>query len=82
VSGLSPNEHHAYLAVGRYATSGKKVTLYVYDQVGRLIKSQVIENASSAPVRLDMSSHGDGQMLLRVSAEGRREVTKKFVIQH
>jgi alpha-tubulin suppressor-like RCC1 family protein len=80
--GIYPNPASDFIDLDLRKYEGKKVTLYVYDQVGRLIKSQVIEKASSAPVRLDMGSHGDGQMLLRVSAEGRREVTKKFVIQH
>jgi hypothetical protein len=79
---IYPNPASDFIDLDLRKYEGKKVTLYVYDQVGRLIKSQVIEKASNAPVRLDMGSHGDGQMLLRVSAEGRREVTKKFLIQH
>jgi Secretion system C-terminal sorting domain len=79
---IYPNPASDYIDLDLRKYEGKKVTLTVYNQVGKRLKSQVIEKASSASVHLDMSGQGDGQMLLRVSSEGRREVMKKFLIQH
>jgi hypothetical protein len=80
--GIYPNPASDFIALDLRKYEGKKVILSVYNQVGKLLKSQVIEKASSAPVHLDMGGQGDGQMLLRVSSEGRREVMKNFLIQH
>jgi hypothetical protein len=80
--GIFPNPASDFIDIDLRKYEGKKVTLSVYNQVGKLLKIQVIEKASSEPVHLDLGGQGDGQMLLRISAEGRREVMKKFLIQH
>ena len=79
---IFPNPASDFIDVDLKSYEGKKVTLYIYNQVGKLIQTQQIERASATPIHLDMDKQSSGQMLLRVTAEGRKEVTKKFVIQN
>ena len=75
---IYPNPASDYIEVDLKQYEGKKVTLYIYNQVGKIVQMQQIERASA----LDMNRQTSGQMLLRVTAEGRREMTQKFVIQN
>ena len=79
---IYPNPASDYIEVDLKQYEGKKVTLYIYNQVGKLVHTQQIERASATPIHLDMDKQTNGQMLLRVTAEGHREVTKKFVIHN
>jgi hypothetical protein len=79
---IFPNPASDFIDVDLKSYEGKKVTLYIYNQVGKLIQTQQIERASATPIHLDMDKQSSGQMLLRVTAEGRKEVTKKFIIQN
>jgi hypothetical protein len=54
----------------------------VYNQLGILLQSKVIEKGSTTPVHLEMVGQSNGQKLLRVTAEGHREVTKMFIIHN
>ena len=79
---IYPNPASDYIEVDLKQYEGKEATLYIYNQVGKIVQMQQIERASATPVHLDMNRQTSGQMLLRVTAEGRREVTQKFVIQN
>ena len=79
---IFPNPASDFIDVDLKSYEGKKVTLYIYNQVGKLILTQQIKRASATPIHLDIDKQTSGQMLLRVTAEGRKEVTKKFVIQN
>jgi hypothetical protein len=79
---IYPNPASDFIEVDLKQYEGKKVTLNIYNQVGQLIQSQQIERASATPISLNLDKQTSGQMLLRVTAEGHREVTKKFVIQN
>ena len=79
---IYPNPASDFIDVDLKQYEGKKVTLNIYNQVGKLVQTRQIERATATPVHIDMDSQTSGQMLLRVTAEGHREVTKKFVIHN
>jgi hypothetical protein len=79
---IYPNPASDFIEVDLKQYEGKKVTLSIYNQVGKLVHTQQIERASATPTYLNLDKQTSGQMLLRVTAEGYREVTKKFVIQN
>ena len=79
---IYPNPASDYIEVDLKQYEGKKVSLYIYNQVGKLVHTQQIERASATPIHLNMDKQTSGQMLLRVTAEGHREVTKKFVVHN
>jgi hypothetical protein len=57
------------------------VTLQVYNSFGKLMTTQQIDKATAAPVHIEIGGQTSGEYILRVTAQGRRDAVKKFVVQ-
>ena len=56
------------------------MNLYVYNQLGKLMKVVKVEKVNSTLQRLDTQSFTSGSYFIRIQASGVREVTKQFKI--
>jgi hypothetical protein len=77
---LFPNPAHDYVDVDLKKYNGLEVTITVYNQFGKLLQTAQIEKASSAPFRLEFGDVATGSYLIRVQAQGKREVMRKIQI--
>ena len=59
---------------------GLQVTITVYNQFGKLLQTAQIEKASTAPFRLEFGDMATGSYLIRVQAQGKKEVMRKLQI--
>jgi hypothetical protein len=76
-----PNPASDYIDVDLKQYEGKSATLYLYDNFGKLMMTQQVEQATNLPVHLDLNGKASGTYLLRVTSEGRKDAVKKFMIQ-
>ena len=77
---IFPNPADEFINVDLRHYEGKKISLFVYNSVGLLVKKQTIEKVSAAPQQIDTQEFSVGSYLLRVQSEGKREVTRLFHI--
>ena len=75
---IFPNPANDYIDVDLSMYQGKTVNVYIYNQLGKLLSIENIENANSAPQRIDTQLFTSGTYLMRIQAAGKREVTKLF----
>ena len=59
---------------------GRQVTLVLSDMAGKPVQQQVIQTATSAPYRLDIAHLPTGLYLIKVQAQGKRELMRKIQI--
>ncbi len=59
---------------------GRKVTLILSDMAGKPVQQEVIQNATSAPYRLDIAHLPTGLYLIKIQAQGKRELMRKIQI--
>ena len=78
---IFPNPASDYIDVDLKQYEGKAATLYLYDNFGKLMMTQQVEQATSLPVHLDLQGKASGSYLLRVTSSGRKDAVKKFIIQ-
>lgn len=76
-----PNPASDYFELDLKQYEGKNVTLYVYDLIGNLALTKTFEKVGTTPVHIDLENVTSGQLLIRVTASGRRDVMKKLIIQ-
>ncbi len=77
---IFPNPANDFIEVDLSIYTGRAVKVYIYNQLGKLLKIEKIDNATVSPQRIDTQIFTSGTYLLRVQANGKREVTKLFNI--
>ncbi len=77
---LFPNPANDYVDIDLKKYDGLQVTITVYNQFGKLLQTAQIEKASTAPFRLEFGDVATGSYLIRVQAQGRKEVVRKLQI--
>lgn len=77
---LFPNPANDYVDIDLQKYNGLQVTITVYNQFGKLIQTAQVEKASTAPYHLEFGDVASGAYLIRVQAQGKREVMRKLQI--
>jgi hypothetical protein len=77
---LFPNPANDYVDVDLKKYDGLQVTITVYNQFGKLLQTAQIERASTAPFRLEFGDVATGSYMIRVQAQGKKEVVRKLQI--
>jgi hypothetical protein len=77
---LFPNPANDYVDVDLKKYEGSQVTITVYNQFGKLLQTAQVERASTAPFRLDFGDVATGSYMIRVQAQGKKEVMRKLQI--
>jgi hypothetical protein len=80
--GIFPNPTSDYVDIDLQHYEGQAATLYIYNNFGYLIQTKSIERVSKTPIHIDFDQPSSGQYLLRVVSQGRKDVVKKFMVQH
>ena len=82
MSGVSifPNPSSEYVDIDLSLYKGQTVNIYLYNTFGHQVAFKTVENVGETPVRLDTSSYMAGNFLLRITANGKRDVTKQVII--
>ncbi|MDZ7876603.1 MAG: HYR domain-containing protein [Saprospiraceae bacterium] len=77
---IFPNPASDYVDIDLKKFSGLAVTISVYNQFGKLVQLNQVEKASTAPFHLEFGDVATGSYLIRVQAQGKREVMRKLQI--
>jgi hypothetical protein len=77
---LFPNPANDYVDVDLKKYAGSQVTITVYNQFGKLLQTAQVERATTAPFRLDFGDVATGSYMIRVQAQGKKEVVRKLQI--
>jgi hypothetical protein len=77
---LFPNPANDYVDIDLKKYNGLQVAISVYNQFGKLIQSAQVEKASSAPFHLEFGDVSSGSYLIRIQAQGKKEVMRKLQI--
>jgi glucose/arabinose dehydrogenase len=78
---IFPNPANDYIDVDLDEVRFKEVDITITDISGKVMKTQHIDSAPNAPVRMTLEGMGNGSYFMRIDAEGRRGVVKQFVIR-
>ena len=74
----NPTDEEAWIDLKSY--SGKEVKLELTDLAGKTLQLEVINEATAAPHRLDLSSYTTGLYFIKVQTKGRQVLTKKLQV--
>jgi Secretion system C-terminal sorting domain len=77
---IFPNPSSEYVDIDLSLYKGQTVNIYLYNTFGHQVAFKTVENVEEIPVRLDISTYTAGNFLLRVTAKGKRDVTKQVII--
>lgn len=77
---LFPNPANDYVNIDLKKYKDLQVTITIYNQFGKLLQTAQIEKAASAPYHLELGDVASGAYLIRVQAQGKREVMRKLQI--
>jgi HYR domain/Secretion system C-terminal sorting domain len=77
-----PNPATEYVSVDLKGYEGKTVKMTLYNQLGQVEKSYTIDSATAEPFNIDVNSYKTGSYFLRVSAQGKRDVSKQIQVAH
>ena len=77
---MFPNPAIDVLNVDLSNYEGRTVTILLYDQIGKMIQSQIVESASKAPFQMNITDEKAGTYLLRIYSEGKRDVVKQVIL--
>jgi HYR domain/Secretion system C-terminal sorting domain len=77
-----PNPATEYVSVDLKGYEGKKVTMTLYNQLGQIEKTYSVDSATAEPFNIDVNSYKTGSYFLRVTAQGKRDVSKQIQIAH
>jgi hypothetical protein len=78
--GIYPNPANDYINIDMKQYEGKAVNIYLYNTLGKVMKTMNIEKASSTPQRIDIQGFTTGQYMIRIQAEGKRDVLRQVII--
>jgi hypothetical protein len=77
-----PNPSNSVINVDLSKYKGQEVELYLYNQIGSQVLYVPLQKVGDLPIEVDLNGIMDGQFVLRVSAKGKRDVTKQVIIAH
>ncbi len=77
---IFPNPTTDVVRVDLSKYSDKEVTLYLYNNVGQMVKKQTVENPTAMPAEMDVTPFDGGNYMLRIVSQGKREVAKTLII--
>jgi hypothetical protein len=77
---IFPNPAVDVLMIDLAPYEGKQVTIFLYNQLGQPMESIEVDAATAEPRSIDISNYISGTYLVRVTTEGRRDVTKQVTI--
>jgi PA14 domain/HYR domain/Ricin-type beta-trefoil lectin domain-like/Secretion system C-terminal sorting domain len=77
---IFPNPASEYIDVDLKIYEGKQVNVYIYNAMGKLVKTTNVESATSAPQHIDIDNLTAGSYLIRIQVDGKRDVTKQVQI--
>jgi hypothetical protein len=75
-----PNPANDYVNIDLSPFEGVQVTITVFNQVGKLMRSATIEQATKSAYELDLSDAPVGTYVVKVQPNGRRSVAKTIQI--
>jgi hypothetical protein len=75
-----PNPTTDVVRVDLSKYSDKEVTLYLYNNMGQMVKKQTVENPTAMPAEMDVTPFDGGNYMLRIESQGKREVAKTLII--
>jgi hypothetical protein len=79
---IYPNPSNEYVDIDLEGVRYREVELSIFNSVGIIVKQLKVEKAPIAPVRMQLDGLENGQYLIHIKAEGKREVVKKLTIMH
>jgi Ricin-type beta-trefoil lectin domain-like/HYR domain/Secretion system C-terminal sorting domain len=77
-----PNPTNSVINVDLSKYKGQEVDVYLYNQIGMEVLYMPIQKVGDVPVEVDLNGIRDGHFVLRVSAKGKRDVTKNVIVTH
>lgn len=77
---LYPNPATELINIDLSEYRGNNVNIYLYNQFGQQVEMRNVESAGDAPVILDVTHLTTGSYIIRISAKGKREVTKQISV--
>jgi hypothetical protein len=75
-----PNPAYDYIDLDLKQLKGQEANIYLYNRFGQQVQFTNIEQVTDNIVRLDVSNQTTGNYLIRVSAKGKRDMTKQLNI--
>ena len=77
---IFPNPANDFLNIDLKVYENKAVNVYFYNAIGKLVKKVEVQNATSAPERVETDDFMPGSYLIRIQTEGKRDVVKQVQI--
>ncbi len=74
----NPAADEAYIDLKKY--EGRAVNILLSDVAGQIISSRIIEKATSAPLRLDLTPFKNGTYFIVIKSNNKRDVLRKLQI--
>ena len=62
--------------------NNESIQVYLYNSFGQKVAYEAIEKGKAAFVHFDITNHQAGSYLVRVTAQGKRDVVKQLQITH
>lgn len=77
-----PNPASENVTIDMKGYEGKNVSISLYNALGQVEKTYTTQAADATPFNIDVTTLNAGTYLVRVVAQGKREMTKQLYIQH
>ena len=77
---LFPNPAEKVVNISMIELIGKSATVNISNQMGQVMHQQTIEEVVAAPLRIDLNDYVGGVYFVTVTADGRRQMTKRLVV--
>jgi hypothetical protein len=77
---LFPNPASDELQVDLSVYQGKKVDLYIFSELGQLMIQKQVDKITKDPIKIDVTSLVDGQYQIHIAVEGKRSMSRKFIV--
>jgi hypothetical protein len=75
-----PNPANDFVDIDLAKYNNSDVTIYLYNNFGQQVAVQNVPKAKSSVVHFDVASQQNGNYLIRISAQGKRDVLKQLQI--
>jgi hypothetical protein len=75
-----PNPASDFVDIDLNAYKNETVGVYLYNGFGKQVAFQNVQKGSASAVHFDISSQPTGQYLIRITAQGKRDVTQQLQI--
>ena len=75
-----PNPADDFIDLDLKQYKGLGTSIYLYNSFGQQVQFMNIDKVGDGIVHLDVSVQGTGNYILRVTAKGKRDVTKQVII--